>query len=119
MAQPGQETDVTGDTVTDIAKPGQVHEQPLFEQRRQGVIQVCELGKSPKVLGDGGIAGCQPEEIRQYAEAPRNLVFKLCVHRRPPGREPASQPIPVHSTATRPVSTDGSGQLIFRCSTLS
>ena len=25
MAQPGQETDVPGDAVTDLAKPGQIH----------------------------------------------------------------------------------------------
>jgi len=31
-SQTDQETDVPGDTVTDLAKPGQVHKEPLLEQ---------------------------------------------------------------------------------------
>jgi hypothetical protein len=42
------------------------------------------LSKSPEVCGNLRIAGRKPEEIRQYAEALRDLVFKRRVHQPSP-----------------------------------
>jgi hypothetical protein len=49
-------------------------EEPFFEYRGQGVIEIGRLGKSPQFFGDLWSLGRKPEEVRKRSKP---LVYAL------------------------------------------
>ena len=74
IAQPDQETDVPGYAVTDLAKPGQIHEEPLLEQGWQRVVQVRELSKSPEV---SAIVGSLEARRKKFGTMPKRFAISF------------------------------------------
>jgi len=76
MAETNEEADVPGDAITDFAEAGQIDKQPFFEQWRQRVIEVAELGKPPQACGDLWRFGRELEEVRQHAHPALHFGMK-------------------------------------------
>jgi hypothetical protein len=74
--QTDQKSDVPGDAVADVAKPGEVDEQPLLEQRRQRVVEVAELGEPPQVPRDIGRLAREAKEVGQHTEAVPDIALE-------------------------------------------
>ena len=71
---------MSGDTVSDFAEKRQVNKQSLFQERRQGVVKVCELGKSPQVFCDLRIVGGESKEVRENSKSCGNSGLQLSSH---------------------------------------
>jgi hypothetical protein len=73
VAQTDQESDVTANAISHLAKPGQVHEKALLEERGERAVEICKSRESPEARGDLRTFARELEEVRQQAEAVPNL----------------------------------------------
>ena len=52
-------------------------EQTFLKKRRQRIVEVGGLGKSPQLLGDLGSFGREAEKIRQHSESLADALFQF------------------------------------------
>jgi len=76
MAESDQKAYVTSNAVADGAKARQVNEKTLFEDGRQGIIEVGSLGKSPQFLNDFRSLRRKTEEIGNNPEPLLYAILK-------------------------------------------
>jgi hypothetical protein len=118
-----QKANVTGNAIADRAEARQMDEETFFKKRRQRIVKVGGLGKSPEVLDDLGSFGPEAEEIWQHSESLADALFQL--RRGTSGRfriagrhcEPQFEPTPntwqLYDQATNTATSQACGTLTF------
>jgi hypothetical protein len=73
-----QEAHMSGYAVANSTEARQVNKQPLFENRRHGIVEICGLSESPQLFGNFRRFGSEAEKVRKDSEAAFNLRRQSC-----------------------------------------
>src|SRR5688572_24905819 len=76
MAAPQQKSAVANDAIADRAEAREKNEQPLFEERGNGIVEIRRLGEIPELLDDLRRIPRRHEEIGNQSKAPRDVLMK-------------------------------------------
>ena len=73
---PDKERAMAHDAVANLAKPGEIDEQPLLEERWDGVVEVCRFGEVPQSFDDFWRVRSRRKEIRDKPKPAGNLTLE-------------------------------------------